>query len=406
MAIVQLTLEQARRCALAYQGLLPPYTLNGKTGIMTFIQRVGCIQFDPLNIVGRNPDLVLQSRVSDYTPAVLESLLYKDRSLVDGWDKMMAIYAVEDWPYFHRHRTAQRAQLGKADRPAMTIIPQVREAIREQGPLSSLDLDHNETVNWSWAPTRIARAALESMYAWGELIVHHKINTRKVYDFAANHIAPELLQAPDPFANETAYFDWHILRRLGSIGMIWNRAGNIWLAMHGIKSKQREATFQRLLNQEKILPVEVPDLSETLYIRAADLDFMRHARDLTPPAPRASIIAPLDNLMWDRDYIQALFDFRYRWEVYMPAAKREYGYYVLPLLYGDRFIGRFEPGWDKKTQSLIIKQWWWEPGISVDQPMKNALLDCFQRFMHFRHAVDMHIEPEAVENAELGWLAD
>ena len=99
-----LTNQHARQFILAHQHLLPPRTLGGKAGLQEFIQHVGAIQFDPLNVVGRNPDLVLQSRIMDYRPEMLEELLYTDRQLLDGWDKMAAIYSLSDWPVFNRHR--------------------------------------------------------------------------------------------------------------------------------------------------------------------------------------------------------------------------------------------------------------------------------------------------------------
>jgi uncharacterized protein YcaQ len=98
-----------------------------------------------------------------------------------------------------------------------------------QGPISSLDLDIHEVVDWSWAPTRLARAALESMYWWGELIIHHRINTRKVYDFSHNHLRDELLKREDPNLMEEAYQDWYVLRRIGSVGLLWGKSGDAWL---------------------------------------------------------------------------------------------------------------------------------------------------------------------------------
>src|SRR5512136_1978564 len=103
---LHLTKAQARRFILTHQGLWPPSALQGKAGVLDFIRHVGSIQFDPLNIVGHNPELVLQARVADFRPAMLRELLYDERRLVDGWDKMVSIYAVEDWPYFVRQREA------------------------------------------------------------------------------------------------------------------------------------------------------------------------------------------------------------------------------------------------------------------------------------------------------------
>lgn len=399
-----LTKRQARRFMLAQQGLWPPHDLEGKAGILDHIRRVGCIQFDPLNIVGRNPDLVLQARVSNYRPVMLEELLYEDRKLLDGLDKMMSIYCVEDWPNFERRRQRARNYYGDSSRPATTILPQVREAIEEQGPLSSIDLDFDEAVDWSWAPTRLARAALESMYSWGELIIHHKVNTRKVYDFARRHISEALLSAPDPNPTEEEYQDWHVLRRMGGMGLVWAKAGDAWLGMHGIKSKERRAALARLLKADRVLELQVDGVEQPLYMRSEDrasLDRALHSEDLLP---RAAILAPLDNLLWDRRFIEELFGFFYVWEVYKPVAERRFGYYVLPILYGDRFVARFEPERDKKNGVLIIRDWWWEPGVDQSEEVEAELRRCFQRFLQYLDCDELQIDGKAAERAGLHWL--
>ena len=401
---MKITKRQARRFILAHQGLWPPYGLEGKAGVLNHIRRVGCIQFDPLNIVGRNPELVLQARVSDFRPLMLQELLYQDRKLLDGWDKMMSIYSVEEWPHFSRRREAARRNRGRSREAVTSILPQVRKEIEERGPLSSIDLDFDQTVDWSWAPTRLARAALESMYFWGELIIHHKVNTRKVYDFASRHIPRGLLSAKDPNETEEQYQDWYVLRRIGSVGLLWDRSGDAWLAMPGIKSKERRAVLARLLQQGKVLEIRIVGMKPPLYVRSEDQDRLIQILDSNVQAPRAVILAPLDNLLWDRRFVEELFDFHYRWEVYKPVAQRQYGYYVLPILYGDRFVARFEPGRDKKSKALIIKNWWWESGVNPSKRMQSDLANCFKRFLSYLGTDDLRIDSETAEQAGLDWL--
>ncbi|MBC8249820.1 MAG: AlkZ family DNA glycosylase [Anaerolineales bacterium] len=404
MAKLTLTNQQARRFILAHQGLWPPYELEGKAGILDYIRRVGCIQFDPLNIVGHNPELVLQARVSDFQPVMLRELLYKDRKLLDGLDKMMSIYCVEDWPYFHRRREGALCYYGESSRPATSILPQVRKAIEEQGPLSSTDLDFDQTVDWSWAPTRLARAALESMYSWGELVVHHKVHTRKVYDFASRHIPKELLSASDPNETEEQFHDWYVLRRIGSIGLLWSKSGDAWRGMSGIRSRERKAALTRLLKQGKVVEVRVEGINPPLYMRSEDRMVLSKTLDSDDLLPRAVILAPLDNLLWDRRFVEEMFDFYYRWEVYKPVAERRYGYYVLPVLHGDRFVARFEPGRDKKSGALIIKKWWWESGVSQSERMHLNLLHCFKRFLNYLGTDNLQIDSKTAEQAGLDWL--
>jgi uncharacterized protein YcaQ len=398
-----LTKQQARRFILAHQGLWPPHELEGKSGVLDYVRRVGCIQFDPLNIVGRNPELVLQARVSDFRPAMLEELLYEDRKLLDGWDKNMSIYCVEDWSCFHRRREGARRYYGDSSRPATSILPQVRRAIEERGPLSSIDLDFDQTVDWSWAPTRLARAALESMYAWGELIIHHKVNTRKVYDFARRHIPEALLSASDPNETEEQFHDWRMLRRVGGIGLAWNKSGDAWLGTN-LKSKERQAALARLLEQGQLIEVRVEGIDLPLYVRSEDRATLDRTLDSDDVSPRAVILAPLDNLLWDRRFIEALFGFDYVWEVYKPVAERRYGYYVLPILYGDQFVARFEPGRDKENGALIIKNWWWEAGGTPSKKMQSDLLDCFKRFLAYLGTDDLRMDSETAEQAGLDWL--
>lgn len=401
---MKITKQQARRFILAHQGLWPPYALRGKSGILAYTRRVGCIQFDPLNIVGHNPELVLQARVSDFQLAMLQQLLYRDRELLDGYDKQMSIYCVENWPYFQRRRTHTTQRRKNQTQSVTPILPQVREAIENRGPLSSIDLDFNQIVDWSWAPTRLARAALETMYLHGELVIHHRIGTRKVYDFTHRHIPDELLSAPDPNETEEQYQDWHILRRIGGVGLLWNRSSEAWGGILGVKKRERETALHRLLKQGKLVEVHVEGITLPLYAR--ETDRTRLEKTLHPdPLPRAVILAPLDNLLWDRQLAEELFNFSYRWEVYKPVAERRFGYYVLPILYGDRFVARFEPGREKKTGSLLIKNWWWESDVSPSKQMQSELRQCFTQFLRYLGTEKLQIERNATENADLDWLS-
>jgi len=404
MKTATITKSHARRILLAQQGLWPPYSLQGKSGVLEYIRRVGCIQFDPLNIVSRSPELALQARVSDFHPGMLEELLYQDRKLLDGLDKNMAIYSLQDRPYFQRRRDSARQRAGKSHAAVEAILPQVRKAIGDHGPLSSIDLDFNQSVDWAWAPTRVARAALESMYFWGELVIHHKVNTRKVYDFACNHLPPELLSASDPNQHEEQYHDWYVHRRIGGIGLLWNRSGDAWLGMSGIKSKERSAALARLLEAEKIIQLRVEGIDMPFYMRSEDFLCLEETQSGTAPASQAAILAPLDNLLWDRRLVKDLFDFEYLWEVYKPASERRYGYYVLPVLYGDRFIARFEPRRDKNNGVITIKNWWWEADVTFSKDMKSELRRCFNRFLDYLGADSLQIDPQIAERAGLEFL--
>ena len=405
MKELTITKQQARRFILAHQGLLPPYELEGKAGILDFIGRVGCIQFDPLNIVGHNHELVLQARVSGFRSAMLQELLYEDRKLLDGWDKQMAIYCIEDWPYFHyrKREAAGRSRRRSAD-PIKAVSPQIIKAIEERGPLSSIDLDHDRKVDWSWGPKRLANVALDNMLYLGEVVIHHKVHTRKVYDLASRHIPEELLSAPDPHQTQEQYHDWHVLRRVGSSGLLWNK-GSAWPWIYGARTRERAAALIRLIKQGKAIEVRVEGIKTPLYMRSEDrteLDSVIKSDELLP---RAAVLAPLDNLLWDRELVKQLFGFDYTWEVYKPVVERRYGYYVLPVLYGDRFIARFEPGIDKESGALVIKNWWWEPDVIRSEEMRSELEQCFIRFLNYLGTDDILVDSRIMEKDVIGILA-
>jgi len=388
---MKITKKQAQCFLLSYQKLLCPRQLRDKEGILKYIEQVGCIQFDPLNTVGYNPYLVLQSRVKDFKAKYLTELLYSDRKLLDGWDKNMSIYSVNDWPYFSRYREEAYRRYGDESKPINKILPQVRKELEERGPLSSIDLKFDTKVNWAWAPTRAARAALESMYFWGELIIYSKIGTRKVYDFAEKYLPSELLSISDPNATMEQYYEWNVKRRIGAVGLLWGRSSDAWLGVRWMKSKERTEALLRLEEKGELLQLEVEDIKYPFYIRKQEVPLLHEVLKGIDIVPQASFIAPLDNLLWDRKLIKEIFDFEYIWEVYKPVTERKYGYYVLPVLYGDKFVARFEPKLNRKTRRLEIINWWWEPKVIVSQEMKQGLDRCFEEFTSYLGALERDI---------------
>ena len=398
-----LSKSEARRFLLAHHYLWPPRSLSGKAGILDFIRHVGCVQFDPIDVVGRNPDLVLQSRVANYRRSLLEELLYTDRQLMDGWDKQAGIYPVGDWPYFARHRARMAQQHGDPSNPPMAIAPVVLQAIRERGPLSSIDLDHAGTVDWFWGPTRLARATLEILHAMGEVTIHHRVHTRRFFDLTEKLVPADVLAAPDPNLTVEEYQNWHVLRRVGGLGLAKTGAGEYWYGILNVKTEARQATLARLVERGDLVAAAVEGVpNRTFFVRTDDLPTVQAAQSRTLD-PQAAIVGVLDNLMWDRDLLRYVFDFDYVWEVYKPAAQRKYGYYVLPVIYGDRFVARFDPAFDKKARDLTIANWWWEEGIRPDEAMQAALADCFREFMRYLDASRLRLEGKA---AEIRFLAD
>lgn len=381
MKEANLTKNQARRFILLKHGLIGSYKFVGKQGLLDFVQQAGCIQYDPIDICGRNAELVLQSRVKGFTKQLLYSLLYKDRKLIDYFDKNLAIIRIEDWPYFWRYREAYRTG-GRSHNEVNTVCEEIKNIIREKGPVSSADIGFNDKVNWYWSNTKLSRAALETMYFRGDLVVHHKKRTIKYYDLAEKHIDAKLLNLK-PHTDEFEHQKWRVLRRIGAAGLLWNKASDAWLNIDGLRSAVRNEIFKQLLAEEKILEIYVEGIKDKLYCLKTDRDLLEKILEEPNLKTRCELIAPLDNILWDRRLIKALFDFDYKWEVYTPKSQRKYGYYVLPLLYGDRFIGRVEAVRNSKEGVLEVKNIWYEDGVKLTKEVKRDIDKCLCKFADF-----------------------
>ena len=141
-------------------------------------------------------------------------------------------------------------------------------------------------------------------------------------------------------------------------------------------------------------------------MRTSDLPTLKMVQIKRAPRARAAIIAALDNLMWDRDLMRWVFDFDYIWEVYKPADKRRHGYYVLPVLYGERFVARFDPTFDKKTRQLNIVNWWWEAEVRRDERMEVELTACLRQFMDYLEVNRLAIGEEVKQDKNMYWLRE
>ncbi|MGN7358932.1 winged helix-turn-helix domain-containing protein [Paenibacillus sp. SAF-054] len=382
--MIQLANRQARQFLLMKHGLLGEYKFIGKQGVLDFARQAGCIQFDPIDVCGKNAELVLQSRIKGFTKGMLAELLYEDRSLVDYPDKNLAIIPVEDWPYFERYRQAAR-QHAKRYPEMEALTAQVRTHIENHGALSSDDLELDgdfawrSAIHWSGG-NNSSRSVLEQMYSTGELIIHHKKGTRKYYDLAKKYIPADLLNASEPLEDDLEHYKWRVLRRIGAVGLLWNRASDAWLNIWGLKAAQRNEVFRQLLHEARIVAVAVEHMKDMLYCLAEDVPLVEAVLLNPEPKLRCELVAPLDNFIWDRKLISQLFGFDYTWEIYTPAAKRKFGYYVLPLLYGESFIGRAEIIVERKTGTLVVKNIWYEKGVKQTTHLRTALNKCIQKF--------------------------
>ena len=395
--MLRITIEEARRFILGKQGLLGSHRFVGKEGALQYIQQAGCIQYDPVDVCGKNAELTLQSRVKGFTRSMLADLLYVDRLLVDYSDKELSIWSREDWPYFSGYRA-----MSKVHGAGFEGIPELEARaiafIREHGPVSSDTLPIEGKIYWHssmhWSghwqnQSNAARSVLEQLYTDGVLLIHHKSGSRKYYDLAERYFSPELLNAENPCPDDMALLRWRIKRRVGAVGMLWNRRSDAWLGIN-MSTEQRNFAINALEADGIIVKAEVESIRSPLFFLTEDIPLMEAVRQgVLDTKPRLEFLAPLDPMLWDRILVEALWDYHYKWEIYTPVNQRKYGYYVLPILYGDKFVGRIEAAADRKAATLVVRNIWYEDGVKQTKKLARAIEGACRRLAKFNDCVQV-----------------
>ena len=375
--------EEARHMLCRYHNLDGAEALCGKEGAEKIMQRIHSIQYDPLNVVARNADLVLQARVRDYKESDLYNLLYKEHKLVDGFDKEMCIYNSEDFARFRFVRKEyqkhviptleHRNQMG-----IFEILDDVRNFVKEHGLTGTKDISIGEVRESRWGHKKLSSAALDYLFNMGELCVAAKKGTQKYFDLTERVLADEDLQCDQNMTIED-FLEWYTERRIQSVGFLWNKAGGGWQGRFLSENETRSSILQTLLEKNKINEIQIEGIEESFYISNNFEEYMKYQTTNS----YVRFMAPLDNMIWDRKMLEALFDFTYSWEVYTPVIKRKFGYYVLPVLYNGQFIARFEAEPVREAGEFVIKKWWWEPDIEPTDDMKNSIVKEMARFAEF-----------------------
>jgi uncharacterized protein YcaQ len=354
------------------------------------------VQFDPLAVAGRNHDLVLHARVRDYDTAWTGELLYQRRELFETYNKMLSLLPTSELPWYRQswerflelHRDATFVQHRE-------LMDHVLARIREEGPLSSLDFGRHAKVDWYWGPTTQARAVLEALTEAGILGLARREGNRRYFDLTERLYPPELLAVRlDPLAQRRhkllSRYRAHGLLGEGGDPAIWYGIGPARTSDASPDIVSRADLRAQLVEAADIVPLRVEGLRGVRFCLRDELAGVREAQASTDApraleAPSVVFLAPLDPLAWDRDLLARLFGFDYRWEVYVPRHKRRFGYYVLPLLWGDRLVGRIEPRIDREHGSVNILGLWWEAGFAPRQSegFVEAMRDALAAYVRF-----------------------
>ena len=394
-----ITNTQARRLFLYLQGLSEP--LNKRLthqSLYDLIVHMGFVQVDSIRTVERAHHLTLMSRNTRYQPEMLQALLENDGHLFENWTHDAAIIPTQWYPYWQPRfaRIRQRFHqsnhwMGRLGNDAQQVLDRVRQRVRDQGPVMARELTETRApgvgVWWGWGPSK---TALEYLWRTGEFAICGRVNFQKVYDLS-ERVIPEPYHGHHP--SETEYIDWACqtaLDRLGcatpsELAAFW---GNFDLA-------DAKAWCQRQASQSiREVLVESADGSAPRQAYARH-DIENLLREQPAPTPRVRFISPFDPVIRDRKRALRLFNFDYRFEAFVPAPQRQYGYYVLPILERDRFIGRIDLKCDRKTSTLIVNDIWFEQGVRQSKKRNEQIAHELERYRVFVGADAIHHQQQS-----------
>jgi uncharacterized protein YcaQ len=346
---------------------------------MRVIDRLGSLQFDPLEVAGRNHDLTLLARVAGYRRAWTDDLLYRDRALYETYNKMFSLVPTAELPWYRVTWDRNREDHdGAAFDEHAPLVEELLARIRADGPLSSTDMKPREVIDWYWRPTNQVRALLEALAEAGIIAISRREGNRRIYDLTERLFPAELLAERHPQRDQLRH---KLLSRYRGVGLL-GATGEYALWAGTGATAGRASLRKELADTGAIVPVEVEGFKAPRFVMGDELAILEAAEaEVAAGGPvegaGVAFLAPLDPLAWDRDMLLRLWGFHYRWEVYVPPAKRRYGYYVLPLLYGDRFVGRIEPRIDRKSGTLRILGLWWEDGFEPQSEANPGFVDAF-----------------------------
>jgi uncharacterized protein YcaQ len=370
-ALLTIDRAVARRFLVLRHLLAPPRGLPAEPeSVLRVVDRVGSLQFDPLEIAGRNHDLVLVARIAGYRREWTDHWLYEERRLYETYNKALSIVPTAELPWYRLTWDRNHARLhadGEAFDTHAPLVEELLTRIRDAGPLLPRDVGPRAAIDWYWRPTNQVRAILEGLAQAGILGIARREGNLRVYDLVERLFPAGLLAERHP---EQAQRLHRLLSRYRGGGLLGTGGqAELWLGT-GPGGSERTALRRDLIEAGSLLPVAVEGLKGERFIVAGELPILEQAAGEVaagePPGgvdPGVAFLAPLDPLCWDRDLLRRLFDFDYIWEVYVPAAKRRWGYYVLPILYGDRLVGRIEPRIERRAGRLNVVGLWWEDGF-------------------------------------------
>ena len=384
---MRVSAEAARRFLVARHFLSPARAVKGgKKGVLKVLTRLGSIQFDPLAIAGRNHDLMLHARVAGYKPEWTDTL-YASREIFETTNKALSFIPTSEFPWYRVNAGRKGSRFHSA---ALTdnaaVAKRVLERIRANGPLSSADFERESgaTKNWFGMPENAVRSVLEAYTVAGAIGLARRDGNVRYYDILERLLPPEVLAHDVPEHEQLRHkllsrYRAHGLLGPGGAGGTFARIAN---------PPERNALRNELVELGALVPVDVEGMRGKRLVLEEELALLE-----APPeaAPTVAFIAPFDSLLWDTALLESLFGFEYVWEGFFPPAKRRWGHYVLPILFGDRFVGRIEPRIDREQSRVEIVNVWWEDGFAPGRAkgFVDAMQDALGAYLRFAGAAEL-----------------
>jgi uncharacterized protein len=396
---VKVTAEAARRFLVARHFLAPARSLEGgPSAVLEVFRRFGAIQFDPIAVAGRNHDLVLHARVADYEPAWCDAL-YERREIFEATNKALSFVPTSEFPWF-RHVMGRKGPRFHAAALAdnAEVAKKVLERIRAEGPLSSRDFERESgpTKNWFGLPENAVRAVLEAYTVTGAVGLARRDGNVRYYDLLERLLPAEVLTRKVPEREQQRHkllsrYRAHGLLGAGGAGGTFDRIAN---------PPERKELQKELVEVGALVPVEIEETRGKRFVLADELALLQ-----APPeaAPSVAFIAPFDSLLWDTALLAKLFDFEYVWEGFFPPAKRRWGYYVLPIAFADRFVGRIEPRIDRADARVEVLDVWWENGFVPRRTdgFVDAMREALRAYLRFANADRLEWAPHLAAEKRL-----
>lgn len=368
-------LSRLRRLALAAQGLLQalPYG-SGLAGARKAINHIGYVQVDTISVVERAHNHVFHSRVPNFKPVMTNQMLL-DGDIFEYWAHAAAFLPIADFrfslPYKHAIKGGQTHWYRTRDKK---LMGELLARIRSDGPIRSRDIETKTAKSAGWWDWKPAKKALEQMYMEGDLMVSNREGFQKTYDLT-ERVLPSHVNSQMPSMEE---FAAHIVEQQLRCHGVASLKGLTYQRRNAELRKAVKALVKERLAQRTLEQVQVSN-GEVFILEAGALE-----RPLSRLSSRMLILSPFDNSVIQRERLKALFQYDYQLECYVPAAKRQYGYFCLPLLYRDTFIGRMDCKAHRKISHLKIKSLHLEQHNFDEDLVITAFVDAITQFCHFQ----------------------